>query len=160
LSFNIRVETGEIWAYRERPRALEEPVHRVKIVKLRHGDGRVRVLRLDGDDPGLQDWVSQASLLSQWDDVEERLADERRLLAVRRASADAAGTTEYKAAQFVLAHSGLGRRVILGRSKADTGVLRVANTALVGDQLDLDFEQLKGEHSPAFINRDRVLIDP
>jgi hypothetical protein len=47
MSFNGVMEAGEIWAFRENPRALGEPVHRVEIVKSRHNNGMIRVRRLD-----------------------------------------------------------------------------------------------------------------
>ncbi|NRQ34588.1 hypothetical protein HII36_22510 [Nonomuraea sp. NN258] len=138
------MEIGEEWAYRERPRALADPVHRVTIVKIRDNDDSIRIRRLDGDDAGLQEWVSYASLLDRWTDIEPRLNDERRLVAVREASSAAGDTIEYKAALLVVKVCGLGRRVILGRSKTETGVLRIDKPVGVADRLGLTVEELSG----------------
>jgi hypothetical protein len=50
MPFNGVMDTGEVWAYRERPRALGEPVHRVEIVKHGNRNVMIQVRRLDGDD--------------------------------------------------------------------------------------------------------------
>ena len=149
-----------MWAYRERPRALDEPVHRVKIVARRRNGGAVRVVRLDGDNEGLPEWVSSGSLLCPWTVIDRRLDDERHVLAVREASSQAGGTVESEAAAFVLQHSGLGRRVIIGRSKADTGVLRIGNVAVAAEQLQLDLATLANDYPLAYTDRYGVLIGP
>ncbi|MGV9385744.1 hypothetical protein ACWDRB_58760 [Nonomuraea sp. NPDC003707] len=153
------MELGEEWAYRERPRALGDPVHRVTIVKIRDSDDWIRVCRLDGDDAGLQEWVSSTSLLDLWTDIEPRLNDEGRLLAVREVSSAAGGTVEYEAALLVVKDCGLGRRVILGRSKTETGVLRIATPAGVADRLGLTPEELAADPL-AFRDRHGALISP
>ncbi|MFI6505684.1 hypothetical protein [Nonomuraea typhae] len=153
------MELGEEWAYRERPRALGDPVHRVKIVKLRDSDDSIRVCRLDGDDTGLQEWVSYTSLLDRWTDIEPRLNDESRLLAVRDVSSAAGGTVEYEAALLVIKDCGLGRRVILGRSKTETGVLRIDKPAGVADRVGLTCEEL-ADDPLTFVDRYGVLVGP
>ncbi|MBF8184925.1 hypothetical protein ITP53_04055 [Nonomuraea sp. K274] len=153
------MEVGEEWAYRERPRALGDPVHRVTIVKIRDSDDSIRIRRLDGDDAGLQEWVSYTSLLDRWAAIEPRLNDERRLLAVREVSTTAGGTVEYEAALLVVKNCGLGRRLILGRSRSETGVLRIDNPTSVAERLGLTPEEL-GDGSRAFHDRHGVLISP
>ncbi|GAA4049145.1 hypothetical protein [Nonomuraea soli] len=153
------MEIGEEWAYRERPRALADPVHRVTIVKIRDSDDSIRIRRLDGDDAGLQEWVSYTSLLDRWTDVEPRLNDERRLRVVREASSAAIDTVEYEAALLVVKDCGLGRRVILGRSKTETGVLRIDKPAGMADRLGLTVEEL-ADDPLAFHDRRGALISP
>ncbi|MGP3912983.1 hypothetical protein [Nonomuraea sp. 10N515B] len=153
------VEVGEEWAYRERPRSLGDPVHRVTIVKIRDSDDSIRIRRLDGDDAGLQEWVSYTSLLDRWTDIEPRLNDERRLLAVREASSAAGDTVEYNAALLIVKNCGLGRRVIFGRSKTETGVLRIDKPAGVADRLGLTVEEL-ADDPLAFHDRHGTLISP
>jgi hypothetical protein len=160
MSFNGVMDTGEVWAYRERPRALGEPVHRVEIVKIGHRDGMIRVRRLDGEDAGLQEWAHPSSLLCRWDEADRRLGDEQRMLAVREASAAAQGTAEYEAAVFVVGHCGLGRRVALGRSKAELGVMRISKAAVVGNELGVDVGGLAREHPAAFTDSHGVLVAP
>jgi hypothetical protein len=160
VSFNGVMDTGEVWAYRERPRALGEPVHRVEIVKGAHRGGMVRVRRLDGEDTGLQEWVNSSSLLCKWDEADRRLGDEQRVVAVREASATAQGTAEYEAAVFVIGHCGLGRRVALGRGKAELGVMRISKATAVGNELGLDVGDLAREHPAAFTDSHGVLVAP
>jgi hypothetical protein len=160
MSFNRVMDAGEIWAYRERPRSLGEPVHRVEIVKIGHRDGMIRVRRLDGEDTGLQEWAHPSSLLCRWEEADRRLGDEQRMLAVREASAAAQGTAEYEAAVFVIGHCGLGRRVALGRSKAELGVMRINKATAVGNELGLDLGELAREHPAAFTDTRGVLVAP
>lgn len=160
MSFNGVMDTGEVWAYRERPRALGEPVHRVEIVKHGNRNGMIQVRRLDGDDAGLQEWASPSSLLCPWDEADRRLGDEQRMMAVREASAAAQGSAEHEAAVFVMGHCGLGRRVVLGRSKAELGVMRISNAAAVGKELGLDLGELAREHPAAFTGSHGVLVVP
>lgn len=154
------MEAGEIWAFRENPRALGEPVHRVEIVKSRYNNGMIRVHRLDGEDAGLQEWAHPSSLLCIWGEADLRTGDERRVLAVRAASADAQGSAEHEAAVFVLSHCGLGRRVTLGRSKAELGVMRIDKVAKVSGELSLDLGELARSHPAAFTDRYGVLVAP
>lgn len=86
------MDAGEIWAYREHPRALGDPLHRVEIMKHGNRNGMIRARRLDGQDAGLQEWVSPSSLLCTWDEADGRLGDEQRMMALREASAVAQGT--------------------------------------------------------------------
>lgn len=160
MSFNGVMEAGEIWAFRENSRALGEPVHRVEIVKPRYNNGMIRVRRLDGEDAGLQEWVHPSSLLCTWDEADLRIGDEQRVLAVRAASADAQGSVEHEAAVFVIGHCGLGRRVNLGRSKAELGVMRIDKAAKVGDELGLDLSELARENPSAFTDRNGTLVAP
>lgn len=160
MSFNGVMEAGEIWAFRENSRALGEPVHRVEIMKSRYNHGMIRVRRLDGEDAGLQEWAHPSSLLCTWDEADLRTGDEQRVLAVREASADAQGSVEHEAAVFVTGHCGLGRRVILGRSKAELGVMRIDKAAKVGGELGLDLCELAREHPTAFTDRYGTLVAP
>jgi hypothetical protein len=160
MSFNGVMEAGEIWAFRENPRALGEPVHRVEIVKSRHNNGMIRVRRLDGEDAGLQEWAHPSSLLCTWDTAGLRTGDEQRVLAAREASADAQGSVEHEAAVFVIGHCGLGRRIILGRSKAELGVMRIDKAAKIGSELGLDLDELAREHPAAFTDRYGTLVAP
>lgn len=160
MSFNGVMEAGEIWAFRENPRALGEPVHRVEIMKSRHNNGMIRVRRLDGEDAGLQEWAYPSSLLCTWDKADLRTGDEQRVLAVREASADAQGSVDHEAALFVIGHCGLGRRVILGRSKAELGVMRIDKATKVGGELGLDLSELAREHPAAFTDKYGTLVAP
>lgn len=160
MSFNGVMDAGEVWAYRERPRALGEPVHRVEIVKHGNRNGMIQVRRLDGDDAGLQEWASPSSLLCPWDEADRRLGDEQRMMTVREASAGAQGSAEHEAAVFVMGHCGLGRRVVLGRSKAELGVMRISSAAAVGKELGLDLGELAREHPAAFSDSHGVLVVP
>ena len=160
MSFNGVMDAGEIWAYRERPRALGNPVHRVEIVKVGHRDGMIRVRRLDGEDTGLQEWGHPSSLLCKWDEADRLLGDEQRMITVRGASAAAQGTAEYEAAVLVIGHCGLGRRVALGRSKAELGVMRISKATVVGNELSLDLGALACEHPGAFTDSHGVLVAP
>jgi hypothetical protein len=160
MSFNGVMDTGEVWAYREHPRSLGEPVHRVEIVKVGQRGGMIRVRRLDGEDAGLQEWAHPSSLLCRWDEADRRLGDEQRMLAVREASVVAQGTAEYEAAVFVVGHCGLGRRVALGRSKAELGVMRISKATVVGNELGLDAGELAREHPAAFTDSHGILVAP
>src|SRR4051812_37036444 len=57
---NSVMEIGEVWAFRDRPKAVGERVYRVEIVRVdgprKQGDLHVRFL--DGDETGLQEWVA------------------------------------------------------------------------------------------------------
>lgn len=81
-----------------------------------------------------------SSILCEWDEADRRLGDEPRMMAVREASADAQVSAENEAAVFVIGHCGLGRRVTLGRSQAELGVMRINKAAAVGHELGLDLD--------------------
>ncbi|MGX1675202.1 hypothetical protein [Streptomyces sp. NPDC055400] len=97
------MEIGERWAYRALPKALGGAVRQVEIV--RTGDsgrsGHVHVRFLDGDESGLQEWVSPACLMSAWRDLESFSADDlaERLLA--EASRGVRGSAEFEAARMI-----------------------------------------------------------
>jgi hypothetical protein len=82
------------------------------------------------------------------------------MMAVREASAAAQGSAEHEAAVFVMGHCGLGRRVVLGRSKAELGVMRISNAAAVGKELGLDLGELAREYPAAFTDSHGVLVVP
>ena len=120
----------------------------------------VRVRRLDGEDTGLQEWVPRTALLDRWDVIEERPRDERRLRAVIEASAEVADGAEWEAARFVLEHAGLGRLVVLGRNRAERGVVRVAKPDRLAAQLATDLASLAVADPLAFTDRSGVLVMP
>ena len=60
---------GRSFAYRERAKALGEPVQPVEVVK--EGPSRfqkVRIRYLDGELEGLEEWVPKLRLLVPWED--------------------------------------------------------------------------------------------
>jgi hypothetical protein len=74
---------GERWAYREKPRTSGGAFHPVEVVQVGPTKSRkVRIRWLDGEYRGLDEWVSSARLVVPWVEVDDFVADERRVLAL------------------------------------------------------------------------------
>ena len=155
------MEIGEHWMFRDRPKALGDPVHRVEVVRLdgprRQGDAHVRFL--DGPEAGLQEWVTRGQLIAPWNDVDLFLQDESRRLAVIGESVDVRGTTEYEAARFVFELIRSKNVFRLLATKAEAGVLEIIDltrfAASVGAEAGAFSEQ-----PLCFTDRNGILICP
>jgi len=126
---NGRMETGECWAYRATPKELGGAVRQVEIVRVRGSgrSGRVHVRFLDGDEAGLQEWVSPVCLVASWNDVESFRADDTAELALAEASKEVRGSTEFEAARMILGFVRPKGRLRLRRAVADAGVLELGH---------------------------------
>src|SRR4051794_39231715 len=87
------MDIGEVWAFRDRPKAVGDPVHRVEIVRTdgprEQGDLHVRFL--DSDEAGLQEWVARGQLSVPGPGVEAFLDYARRWAAAFEQSREGAG---------------------------------------------------------------------
>jgi hypothetical protein len=82
-------DVGMRFAYRERAFTPREPVRPVEVV--RKGPPRsnkVRIRWLDGEYEGLEAWVPRLRLVAPWEEAEDFLEDERRMLAAVEVSKD------------------------------------------------------------------------
>jgi hypothetical protein len=148
------MEVGEVWAFRDEPKAVGESVHRVEIVRVdgprKRGDVHVRFL--EGAETGLQEWVARGQLLSAWVDVETFLADDRRMAKAIAHSRAVRGSAEFEAAKLVLGHVRPKNRIRLRHAVADAGVMEIADLDGVARWLGLDPAELRSQPM-AFVDR-------
>jgi hypothetical protein len=79
-------KVGEQWAYRDRPRTTGEPFRPVEVLQLGPPRSRkIRVRWLDGEYPGLDEWVSALRLVAPWEAADIVLRDEANQLSLERA---------------------------------------------------------------------------
>lgn len=155
------MDIGTVLAFRDRPKALGEPVHRVEVVRLdgprRQGDAHVRFL--DGAEAGLQEWVSRSQLVVVWSDVKSFLDDEKRWLAVLVPSAEVKGTAEFEAVRLILDHVRPKTLIRLRTTKADAGVAEIPSPDKVAALAGAASEALMADPL-AFTDRAGILVVP
>jgi hypothetical protein len=139
------MDVGEVWAFRDEPKAVGAPVHRVEVVRVdgprKRGDVHVRFL--DGEEAGLQEWVTRGQLVTGWTDVEVFLADDRRWATAIEHSRAVRGSAEFEAAKLVIGHVRLKNRIRLRHAVADAGVMEIADLDAVASWLGLDPGELR-----------------
>jgi len=155
------MQIGEHWVFRDRPKALGEPVHRVEVARLegprRQGDVHVRFMA--GEEAGLQEWVARGQLVALWDDVEPFLHDDRRRLAVVEESVDVRGTPEFDAARFVFDFVRPKNVFRLHTSKAGAGVAEIFDLAKIATLLGIEPDELTAQPL-CFVDRNGALLCP
>lgn len=141
------METGEHWTYRATPKELGGAVRQVEIVRVRGSgrSGRVHVRFLDGDEAGLQEWVSPTCLVASWNDVESFRADDAAELALAEASREVRGSAEFEAARMILGFVRPKGRVRLRRAVADAGVLELGHLDETAPLVGADPAGLRGD---------------
>lgn len=141
------MDIGEIWAFRDQPKALGDPVHRVEIVRLtgprRHGDVHIRFL--DGEEAGLQEWVALRQLIVPWTQVEAFRDDDRHWIAVVEQSRHARGSVEFEAARLVLDFVRPKNLLRLHHLKADAGVIEITNLDKIASLVAISVDELRAE---------------
>lgn len=144
---NRGMEIGEGWAYRATPRALGGAVRQVEIVRTSGSgrSGRVHVRFLDGDEAGLQEWVSPTCLMAQWGDVESFRADDVVEQALTEVSRGARGTAEFEAARMVIGFVHPKGRLRLRKAVADAGVLELGNLDEVATVVGMEIAELRDD---------------
>ncbi|MFJ5121621.1 MULTISPECIES: PE-PGRS family protein [unclassified Kitasatospora] len=141
------MEIGEKWAYRAQPKLLGSAVRQVEIVRVGgpRRSSQVHVRFLEGEDAGLQDWVTPASLVSPWDGVAAFQADDNAELALAEASRQVRKTVEFETARMVLGFVRPKSRLRLRTTVADAGVLEFTSLAAVAEQFGLDAAALRAD---------------
>lgn len=144
------MQVGEHWVYREKANAIGTSIRPVEIV--RHGPTRsakVQVRWLDGEFPGLEDWVPRGRLKVPWHDKDAWQADEIR----NRALAVASGCRdhEWHALELVLLGTPFGELAHFGSAR-NTAWLESTNLGALAAALGLD-EQPLMDAEGAFVDR-------
>ncbi|WP_338931803.1 PE-PGRS family protein [Streptomyces netropsis] len=122
------MEIGECWAYRVKPKELGGALRQVEIVRVgASGRSGIHVRFLDGDEAGLQEWVSIGSLLVLWADADAFRADDTAELALAEASREVRGSAEFEAARMILGLVRPKGRLRLRKAVADAGVLELGH---------------------------------
>src|SRR5882757_9695793 len=156
-----RMEIGEIWAFRDHPKAVGTPISRVEIIRMdgprKQGDLHVRFH--DGPETGMQEWVSRAQLVVSWSHMEEFLVEDRRWAAIMNESQDVRGSREFEAVKLVFEHVQPKNRLRIRHTKADAGVLEVADLDDLAQWLKLDAHDLRNEPL-AFVDRSGTYVAP
>lgn len=154
------MEIGEHWAYREKAQTTGWPVLPVEIVQLGPPRSRkVRVKFLDGEYPGLDQWVPQVRLRVPWSDVDAWLRDERLSAEARAASHEPVKTPARWAAWLVcLAYPGPGDFYITYPDEPQP-IIEIQEIASVAAAVQLNPEELLPEPG-AFIDRAGTYIAP
>ncbi|WP_031510948.1 hypothetical protein [Streptomyces megasporus] len=139
------MEIGEHWAYRARPKELGSAVHHVEIVRVNGSGrtGRVHIRFLEGDEAGLQEWVSLGCLVARWDEVEAFRADDVSELSLAEASRDMRGSAEFEAARMILGFVRPKNRLRLRRGVADAGVLELGRLDDTAPLIGMDPTELR-----------------
>ncbi|KMS86367.1 PE-PGRS family protein [Streptomyces regensis] len=141
------MEIGEHWAYRARPKELGSPVRQVEIVRV-GGRGRsdwIHIRFLEGDDAGLQEWVSPGCLVAPWSDVDAFRADDEAELRLTEASRHARGSTDFEAARLILGFVRPKNRLRLRRGVADAGVLELSRLDETAPLIGMDATALRSD---------------
>ncbi|WP_240802011.1 hypothetical protein [Streptomyces sp. A1136] len=119
------MEIGERWAYRAKPKELGGALRQVEIVRVgASGRSGIHVRFLDGDEAGLQEWVSAGCLVALWADVDVFRAHDTAELALTEASREVRGSAEFEAARMILGSVRPRGRLRLRKAVVDAGVLR------------------------------------
>ncbi|MFC9847907.1 PE-PGRS family protein [Streptomyces sp. NPDC060223] len=141
------METGERWAYRAAPKELGGAVRQVEIVRVggSGGSGHVHVRFLDGDETGLQEWVSLACLVASWSDVESFRTDDAAELALAESSRHVRGSTDFEAARMILGFVRPKNRLRLRRTVADAGVLELSRLDETAPLIGIDAAELRSD---------------
>jgi len=141
------MEIGESWAYRARARDWGGAVTRVEIVRVGgpRRAGWVHVRFLEGDESGVQEWVTPDCLLAPWFDLDVFRADDAAESALAEASREARGTTAFEAARLVLSFIRPKKNVRLRRGAADAGVLEISRLDETAKSLELDPAELRSD---------------
>ncbi|NEA55616.1 PE-PGRS family protein [Streptomyces sp. SID13666] len=141
------METGECWAYRARPKELGGALRQVEIVRVGASGraGRVHVRFLDGDETGLQEWVSGGCLVTPWSDVEPFRVDDAAELVLAEASREVRGSAEFEAARMILGFVRPKGRLRLRKAVADAGVLEFGHLDETAPLVGVDSVELRGD---------------
>jgi len=141
------MEIGEHWAYRARPKELGSAVRQVEIVRV-GGPGRsdwIHVRFLEGDDAGLQEWVSPGSLVALWSDVDKFRTDDAAESKLAEASRHVRGSTDFEAARMILGFVRPKSRLRLRRGVADAGVLELSRFDETAELIGMDAVELRSD---------------
>ncbi|WP_435127773.1 PE-PGRS family protein [Actinacidiphila sp. bgisy144] len=141
------MEIGESWAYRARAKDWGGPVGRVEIVRVGgpRRTGWVHVRFLEGEETGLQEWVTPDCLLAPWSDLDAFKADDAAESALAEVSREVRGTTAFEAARLVLSFMRPKKNVRLRRGVADAGVLEISCLDETVKRLELDPAELRSD---------------
>ncbi|MFE0794360.1 PE-PGRS family protein [Streptomyces mutabilis] len=141
------MEIGEHWAYRAKSKELGGAVRQVEIVRVgdRGKTGWIHVRFLEGDDAGLQEWVSQGSLVAPWTDVDTFRADDAAESALVEASRHVRGSTEFEAARMILGFVRPKNKLRLRRTVADAGVLQLSRLDETAPLIGMDITELRSD---------------
>ncbi|MFJ7205251.1 PE-PGRS family protein [Streptomyces sp. NPDC098789] len=147
------MEIGECWAYRAKPKELGGALREVEIVRVStSGRSGIHVRFLDGDEAGLQEWVSAGSLLVLWADADAFRADDTAELALTEASREVRGSAEFDAARMILGFARPKGRLKLRKAVADAGVLELGHLEETAPLVGMEPACLRGD---AMVHEDR-----
>ena len=157
------LELGQKYAYREGRWNYGDPVSPVKIIKIAPKiKGKVRVIHLDGEYAGLEQWVAKLRLVVPWSEADAFCADERRALVAAGISCCTEGTIVKEAVVSVFG----GVYNICGHEYTFTGWSGLYNGLLCIRDFDeavhalvLDRDKLLSEPG-AFIDRNGQYVAP
>lgn len=147
------MEIGECWAYRAKPKELGGALRQVEIVRVgASGRTGIHVRFLDGDEAGLQEWVSAGCLLVLWADVDAFRADDTAEFALAEASREVRGSAEFEAARMILGFVRPKGRLRLRKAVADAGVLELGHLDDTAPLVGMESADLRGD---AMVHEDR-----
>ncbi|MGW6981251.1 PE-PGRS family protein [Streptomyces sp. NPDC054932] len=147
------MKIGECWAYRAKPKELGGALRQVEIVRVgASGRSGIHVRFLDGDEAGLQEWVSAGCLVTLWADVDAFRADDTAELALAEASREVRGSAEFEAARMILGFVRPKGRLRLRKAVADAGVLELGHLDETAPLIAMDPAELRGD---AMVHEDR-----
>lgn len=154
------MQIGETWAYREKAYTEGAPVLPVEILQLGpRRSQKVRIRFLEGEYPGLDQWVPAVRLRVPWDEAGAWLEDEKRFAAARDAFPDAFDTLERLAAWEVTGDYPQPDGILVGFSPGEGATVTIADIERVASDLGLDLQELLDEPL-AFVNRFGKYVAP
>jgi hypothetical protein len=154
------IRVGEIWAYRERAFTDGWPILRVEVLQFGPPrSNKVRIRFLEGEYPGLDQWVPAVRLRVPWDEAEAWLRDEERFLRAWEASIDNYETVEYYAARTCLDAYPRPDGILIGYSQREGATARVHDLPEVCRDLGLSEDDLLSAPL-AFIDRGGEYVAP
>lgn len=154
------MEVGEIWAYREKAYTEGYPVLPVEILQFGPPrSNKVRVRFLDGEYPGIDQWIPKVRLRVPWEQAEAWLQDERRFALAREVSREAYLSLEYEAAMTTVSAYPRPDGILIGYGIAEGATVMVADIATVARDLSLNVDELLAEPL-AFVDRHGTYVGP
>lgn len=154
---NTDMRIGEVWAFRDHPKTVGEPVYRVEVVRLggprQQGDAHIRFL--DGEEAGLQEWVSRTQLVVPWEEASKFARDDENWQTIIEQSPETRGKVEFDAARLVIEVAQLKRLIKLRQG----GICEITDPEKIAKILGLAPDTLL--HEPlSFVDRLGNLITP
>jgi hypothetical protein len=154
------VQIGETWAYREKAHPPGWPMQPVEILLVGPPRSKkVRIRFLEGEYPGLDQWVPQVRLRVPWTEAEALLHDERRYDETRQASRDPVSRAVRWAARYASYGYPEPDGFQISYPDDDDPIVEIPNLSEFAQAVGLDSTELLAEPH-AFVSSSGMYVAP